>query len=147
MIVVFFHCNRSQPPSAAHSTRNVKLLDVALQLCLFLFSQHGQPQTRCQFITALLTCIEVETVRALQVKAVQTLGPNYLGVFNPREAAISDAGAAVQAAVAGRNSLQTSLAAAFSPLAHDSRSLVDFSCPSQSAGALHCCSPENVDLF
>lgn len=65
----------------------------------------------------------------LQVRVVQALGPNYLGVFSPREAAVdvASSAAAAQPALTGRGALHTALAAAFAPLAHDSRSLVDFS--------------------
>ena len=65
----------------------------------------------------------------LQVRVVQALGPNYLGVFSPCEAAVGVAScaAAAQPAFTGRGALHTALAAAFAPLAHDSRSLVDFS--------------------
>lgn len=77
----------------------------------------------------------------MQVKVVQSLGPNYLGVFSPREAAVVAANhdGAAQHAFTGRGALTTALAAAFAPLAHDSRSLVDFSPRGAHMHAPHAC--------
>jgi hypothetical protein len=65
--------------------------------------------------------------RSVQVRAVQSLGPNYLGTFASSEAAIAAKGADTEAAFTGRGALHTSLAAAFSPLAYDGNSLLDYS--------------------